>query len=190
MKNKKEKPQFGVVYNSYYVHYDDDGKVYFLSNVKDINYKIFEIDLFLIEDFLTGKKDHNSYTIEYFFNLSKGVVTAENDTVEYSKPLFQIIPVDDSDDSDIVIEYDSNNKHWKVKASDDANEKLEVLPALAFYVCKKNDPHYLYRTFIASTEDLRNGPVICEFDTEIENNINEISVTTLKRFGKYSIRIA
>ncbi len=187
MRPKKEKPQVGVVYTSYFVHYDDTGKVYMLSNEKHKNYKIFEIELFLIEDFLTGKKDHNSYNIEYFFNLSKGIATAESDSVEYSKPLFQIIPLG-GEDNHITVEHDTVNKRWVVIASDDAAEKLEVLPGLAFYVCKKNDPHYLYRSFTIKSEDLQQGPVSLDFETEIEQNIDSISVATLKRFGNYGIK--
>lgn len=188
MRSKKEKPQVGVVYNTFYVHYDEDGKVHLLSNERNKNFKIFEIDLFLIEDFLTGKKDHNSYNIEYFFNLSKGVVTAENDTVEYSKPLFQIIPFTDNYDSHITVEHDSLKKQWTVIANDDAVEKLEVLPALSFYVCKKNDPHFLYRSFTVSSEELQSGPVSVDFITELEEQIDSISISTLKRFGNYGIR--
>jgi hypothetical protein len=189
MRLKKEKPQVGVVYNTFFIHYDEDGKVHILSNEKNTDYKIFEIDLFLIEDFLTGKKDHNTYNIEYFFNLSKGIITADSNTVEYSKPLFQLIPVTDVSDSDILLEYNFKNKYWQVTASDDAYDKLEVLPALAFYVCKKNDPHFLYRSFTVSTEDLQKGSVTCDFITDAEHKFDEISVVTLKRFGKYTIKV-
>ncbi len=186
MRIKKEKPQVGIVYNSYFVHYDDTGKVYLLSNEKNNNYKIFEIDLFLIEDFLTGKKDHNSYNIEYFFNLSKGIATAESDSVEYSKPLFQIIP-HGGKDNHITVKHDVANKCWTVFASDDAAEKLEVLPGVSFYVCKKNDPHYLFRSFTIKSEELQQGPVSLNFETDVEQDINKISVATLKRFGNYGI---
>lgn len=188
MKSKKEKPQVGVVYNTFFVHYDESGKVHLLSNEKNLNYKIFEIDLFLIEDFLTGKKDHNNYDIEYFFNLSKGIVTAENETVDYSKPLFQLVPFEDIDDSHITIEHDVDNNQWIVTANEEAVEKLEVLPALSFYVCKKNDPHYLYRWFTIKSEDLQNGPVSQSFTTDMEQHIDQVSIATLKRFRNYCIK--
>ena len=63
---KKEKSQVGVVYNTFFVHYDQEGNVHQLSNIKDEQYKIFEIDLFLIDDFLKGKKDCKKYNIKYF----------------------------------------------------------------------------------------------------------------------------
>lgn len=188
MRPKKVKPEFHIV-TTFYVHYDETGKVRLLSNEMNKQYKIFEIDVFLIEDFLTGKKDHNGYDIEYFFNLSKGIATAENDAVEYSKPLFQLIEHND-DHGDIVLEHDSKNKQWIIYASDEAAEKLEVLPALNFYVCKKNNPHFLYRSFTVDSELLREGPVVTVFQTDIESDLDNISVATLKRFKDYNIRVA
>jgi len=184
---KKEKSQVGVVYNTFFVHYDQEGNVHQLSNIKDEQYKIFEIDLFLIDDFLKGKKDCKKYNIEYFYNLSKGVITHEQDNIEYSKPLFQILPLVDSYDNNITVEHDMINKQWTVFADEDALDKLSVLPGLSFYVSKKNDPHFLYRSFTVSSEELEQGPVICEFATNNESDLTSISIATLKRFEKYGV---
>ena len=184
---KKEKSQVGVVYNTFFVHYDQEGNVHQLSNIKDEQYKIFEIDLFLIDDFLKGKKDCKKYNIEYFYNLSKGVITHEQDNIEYSKPLFQILPLVDSYDNNITVEHDMINKQWTVFADEDALDKLSVLPGLSFYVSKKNDPHFLYRSFTVSSEELEQGPVICEFSTDNELDLTSISIATLKRFEKYGV---
>jgi hypothetical protein len=185
---RKEKPQIGVVYNTFFVHYDQEGNVHLLSNIKNEEYKIFEIDLFLIDDFLKGKKDCKKYNIEYFYNLSKGLITDEKDNIEYSKPLFQIVPIVDTYDNNITIEHDLVNKKWTVSADDDALDKLDVLPGLSFYVSKKNDPHFLYRSFTVNSEELQQGPIDCDFTTDLELDLTSISVSTLKRFEKYGVK--
>ena len=35
---RKEKPQIGVVYNTFFVHYDQEGNVHLLSNIKNEQY--------------------------------------------------------------------------------------------------------------------------------------------------------
>jgi hypothetical protein len=184
---KQEKPQIGVVYNTFFVHYDQEGNVHLLSNIKDEQYKIFEIDLFLVDDFLKGKKDYKKYNIEYFYNLSKGVITDEQDNIEYSKPLFQILPLVDTYDNNITVEHDAVSKQWTIFADEDALDKLSVLPGLSFYVSKKNDPHFLYRSFTVKSEELEHGPVTCKFATDNELDLTSISIATLKRFEKYGV---
>jgi hypothetical protein len=186
--SRKERSTSGAVYNSFYVHYDNEGNVHLLSNVKEDNFKIFEIDLFLIDDFINGKKDFRKYNIEYFYNLSKGITISENDTVEYSKPLFQILPLTYHDNDNVLLEHNAIDQKWTVHFNEEALEKLEVLPPITFYICKKDDPHYLYRYFTININNIVDGKIDYNFESNYEQNLNQISVTTLKRFPNYGIK--
>jgi hypothetical protein len=186
--SRKERSTSGMVYNSFYVHYDNEGTVHLLSNVKEDKYKVFEIDLFLIDDFINGKKDFRKYNIEYFYNLSKGIRISENDTVEYSKPLFQILPLTYNVNDTVILEHNTIDHKWTVYFDEEALEKLEVLPPITFYICKKDDPHYLYRYFTVDASNIIDGKIDYSFETNYEENLGQISVATLKRFPNYGIK--
>ena len=51
-----------------YIHYDSERKVQLISNVVYEGFEIFEIELHLIPNFASGKKQYSGYSVDYFFN--------------------------------------------------------------------------------------------------------------------------
>lgn len=180
-----------VVYTTMFVHYDDDGKVHLISNVTDPTKNNFEIDLFLVEDFCTGKKNFRNYDIEYFFNLSKGIFTEEEIAEESKKSgaLLYMIPHVVTDNNEITFYHDPVAEKWKVSARKNINEKLDIMPISMVYVTKHGDPHYLYNSFSIDPRDLKNGPKEFNFLYEKDLELNSISLFTQKKFKTYGIRI-
>lgn len=189
MSEDKQKLKHGQAYSTHFIHYDDEGVCHLISNTKSSVYKNFEIDLFLIEDYITGKKSCAAHDIEYFFNLSKGIILNESEAVPYSKILFQIIPViDQNTDSDVTIYHHADKKEWIVRIDDTIKEKLDIIPGLTFYVCKKNDPHFLYRQFTVISDELKKDSVSIKFTSSVEENLDAISIASIKRFSKYGVK--
>lgn len=173
-----------------FVHYGDDGKVHLISNVQDLTKNNFEIDLFLVEDFCSGKKNFRNYSIEHFYNLSKGIVTEEEKEEESKKSgaLLYMIPLVDHDNSEITFYHNAANKKWKIFARTGINEKLDIMPISPIYVCKAGDPHYLYNSFNLDPKALKEDPVEFLFQGEESIDLNKISLFTQKKFKTYGIK--
>lgn len=175
------------VVNKMFVHYNDSGEVYLISNIKESDKNIFEIDLDLIEDFLSGKKNYRNYNIDYFINLNNGVIF---DDTEYEKLKFAITLhhiIDKSADADIVIFHDKKNKNWSVSANQRIKHKLTSMPALSFYICKKDDVHYFYKKLLVDSAVLQKETIVLPFTTDLELDLDAISIVTTRRFKSYSI---
>ena len=189
MSEDKHSIRYGKSYSTLFIHYDDEGFCHLISNTKSSVYKNFEIDLFLVEEYITGKKSCAAHNIEYFFNLSKGIILNESEAVPYSRILFQVIPITDQTvDSDVTICHHLNEKEWIVSVDEKIKEKLDIIPGLTFYVCKKNDPHFLYRQFTVTSDQLKNESVKVKFTSDIEENLDVISIASIKRFSKYGVK--
>lgn len=178
----------GTVYNSMWINYSDDGSVYIIANEKYPGYRYFEIEVFLIEKFLTGEKRTANYDIEYFFNLSKGLdVEDEVATIQKSEALLYLIPVSSVENTEITVEHNAKDSKWTVNSRKGIKEKLDIMPTLNFFVCKRDDPHYLYTYFSVQPEDLKNGPVDVAFTVDEEADLAQVSLATQIKFKSYRV---
>jgi hypothetical protein len=180
----------GQVYNTFYVHYDSEGKVYSVSNTPSDVLSNFEIDINLIQNFVEGKKDSTKFDIEYFYNISKGLIVDGEDrelTIK-SETLLYTIPKDSSSSDEIVVEHDAKNLQWTVTARKGIDEKLTIISSINLFVCKKDDPHFLYTQYSITPRELINNTLYIPFKTEIEKDFNSVMLTTLKKFNSYSLK--
>lgn len=178
----------GVVYNNMYVHYDDTGAVHSISNTIDPLYKQFEIDILIVQDFLAGgKRSPAKYKIDYFFDLSKGIIQDEDEEVITSN-LPYIISTTNPYKTEITLEHDSINTQWIIYAREDVLDRVAISQPLQFFVCKKDDPHFLYNSFLVKPDDLLQGPVSVEFSSTTEQDLNLFSVITIRTFKSYKIK--
>ncbi len=173
-----------VIY--WYVHYDDSGKVYAVSNVESQEHKNFAIDRELIKDFMfLGKKKAEFYKIEYFYNLSKGFIEYEQEQKVVQNNIPYVIPRAISYNNEITLEHNSKNRSWKMIVRDDVKDKMDLSSSLAFFICKKDNPHILYSTLFCNKDSV--GTEI-PFKTNIEITLNDFSLITNRRFNSYGIK--
>jgi hypothetical protein len=175
-----------VVYDYMFVHYDDNGVVHLISNVEKADKNNFKIALALVEPFLLGKKDFKRFKIDYFFNLSKGIITSEEQVIIKSKKPLYLIPLTTTYSNEVTLDYYKN--YWEINISDSALDRLDIVKSLTFFVVKKDDLYYLYRYFTIDAQELKLGPVQMEFITDQEYNLNLISVVTEQKFSSYGIK--
>lgn len=177
-----------VVYNSSFIYFDDAGEVHGLSNVLSDQYKNFEIDTSLIEDFFLNKKNFKNYNIDYFFNLSKGVIELEEEqTVIESNLSLYLIPRTSAYNNELTIDHDVKNSKWIITIRKDVVDKLDIISNLVFFVTKANDPYFLYRSFSVATNEIKDNVEI-NFNTEEENSLTNISLLTVKKFNSYGVK--
>jgi len=172
-----------VIYSTSFVYYDINGKLYGLGNVPSTEYKNFEIDNSLVEDFYLLKKQLTNYNIEYFYNISKGIDEPEEEIKLIDTSLsLHIIGRTIAYNNEITIEH---NSKWVIQVREDVKEKLDIIPNLIFFVCKPDDPYFLYRHFSVDTSLLKVQPVEIDFQLPIEHNLQIIILATIRKFNSY-----
>lgn len=175
-------------YTTMLIQYDESGQVHLISNAYDDSYKNFQIDMALIEDFMHGgKKNPKKYKIDYFFNINKGIIELEDEQEIVKSSLPYIIPHTSSFNNEITLEHTILG--WKLHIRDTALDNLEITNSLMFYLCKRNNPHFLYGSIYITDikEYLANNNPYISFVNPIERNLTNFSVVTnpyiFKSFG-------
>lgn len=180
----------GHVVNSFFVHYDNEGKVILVSNIKDENLNNFEIGVDLIPNFIRGFKDCTKYKIDYFFNIGAGLISdieEQEDLVKTDYILYELSKKDLTT-YDILFEHDSDEQVWYASVMPHAIERLAIVADVPFYVCKKDNPYFLISEYHAAATDLTNGSVKFQFNSQLELDFSNLSVYTIKKFRDYCIK--
>lgn len=179
------------IYNTLFIQYTDEGNVVSITNTPDNSFRFFEIDLNLVTDFLFGgTKDPKKYKIDYFFNLSKGVVVDDVEQEVTKNNLPYLLPRTNAFNNEITLVHDSKNSQWSVYIRDDVKDKLNVISDMSFFVVKKDDPCFFYRFFSVPRKELILSKIDIPFLYDEETDISNISVITEKRFNSYGIKEA
>jgi len=118
------------VYTKFYVHYNNDGIILYISNVKDSQLLSIEVDFADVEDFLIGKKHTSRYKIAFFENVN-GPQLQEQEQVLKLNELVYVIPKTKSFNNQITLVHDSIEKMWKLICKD-------IIPTqeFTFYITK------------------------------------------------------
>jgi hypothetical protein len=190
MKKQSNKSLKGHVVHNFFVHYDNAGTVYLISNIADTVLNNFAINVELIPNFINGYKDCTKYNINYFFNISKGLAhDILEDQIDYSKNecfLYEV-PKLDLSFSDVEIKHDNLKSKWTMALMPHSLERLLVLGSVLFYVCKKNNPYFLISQFKVSYSDLTDGCINFDFKSDMELKLEELSIYTIKQFNTYCV---
>ena len=172
-----------------YVQYDDTGRVHYVNNFQDPVLKNFEIDLELVLDFLSdGNKDCKKYKINYFFNLSKGVIEHESEQQDIQTPFPVVMSRTISYQNEITLDHNLQQSKWTIHVREDLIDQLAISSNLVFFICKKDDPHYLYSTLIVQPDNLKTGKFDLFFIHDHEKDINNISVVPIRSFKSYGLK--
>ena len=179
-----------TVYNTLYIHYNDDGSVELISNEQSQTLNNFEIAIDLIADFIVGgSKNPKKYKIEYFFNLSKGVFESESEQpLDTSTSFLYLIPRTTAYNNAVTLVHDLANSKWICSIRNDAKDQLNIISNLTFFICKADNPYLLYGHFSPSINELRLGDVEIKFQTTIEQDLTAISISTMQKFKSYGIK--
>jgi hypothetical protein len=182
--------QTGHAVNSFFVHYDNEGKVNLVSNVKDETLNNFEISTELIPNFVRGFKDCTKYKIDYFFNINAGLIsdTEEQEDIVKTDYILYELSKKDLKKYDILFEHDLSEQAWCATVMPHAIERLAIVSNVSFYVCKKDNPYFLLAEYSADATDLIDGSVKFQFNSDLELDFSNLSVYTIKKFRNYCVK--
>lgn len=186
---KVKKQDTDLVYNKKYLHYDDHGNVFAISIAPSSVYKNFLIDLDLIPNFISNKKNFINYKIDYFLNVAEGLISDDDEVEDVLKNQVVLyeIPVEESNNGfDVLVRHDGVSKKWIVETTADSN-KLGAIATIPLYVTIKNNYNFLVSSYHINPLVLAADKVELEFLTEEEINLDSVSVLTIKKFKKYGL---
>lgn len=171
------------IYNTRFIYYNDSGEIQTIKPFPpDDDQLFFEIDFFLVKEFLFGNKSYANYKINYFLNLVNGIVNEEETVVSEKQQFLHIVQTTSSFNNEITLVHTPSS--WNITIRDDVKEKVRLFSKLEFFICKKDDPSFLYSKFVVNLNNL--SPI--EFVTEDEKDLNLISIVTKNQFASYGIR--
>jgi hypothetical protein len=180
----------GVVYDNFYIHFDDTGYVHLISNLQSLEFKNLKINTSMIPNFLLGKKDCRKYNILYFQEIKDGKITDEDSAEDLIKTEYHFFNIEkvSQDNPEIIIQYDKKGKTWIIKKENILEEKLTVFSVIPIYIVKFDSPHFLYASYFVDTNDLSICDQKFNFQSQLEEDLENISLLTIKKI-RFSLEI-
>jgi hypothetical protein len=171
-----------TVYTKRFIFYNESGKILEIRPYTPVDNTLYlEIDYSLVEDFLFGGKSYENYTINYFLNLKNGIVN-EDEIIDTDKKFLYSLSKTLSYKNEITLEHCLDS--WNLIIRDDVKEKVKLFSKLDFYICKKDEPSFLYSKISFNLSSIQ--PI--KFNSIKEQDLNLISVIVSKKFNSYGIK--
>jgi len=95
--------------------------------------------------------------------------------------------------TEFIIEWDLPNRQWIFYVTDEGRKILDggmYDSTLVFFIMLETDFDFLVRTFyIKLHEILKAGKLVYNFESKIEDNISNLSISTRRFFDSYGLKI-
>ena len=191
----KNLPQINLPHK-YYIYYDKKtGEIFAVSNEKTSRYEHgIEVNFEDAEPFLTGKQQFKDFQIGYHKDSGKTTVlstTNEFSGYVFNNKVFEWI-TEFNNSADCIVEWNLRDKVWNFSLSREfKNTYNSILSSkLVFFVTLENDSDFLIRTiFIATQELLTSDCVTVPFESDIENKIEKIAISSKLVFKTYGLKV-
>jgi hypothetical protein len=154
-----------------------------------------------LEDYLLigqAKKNMHDYKINRTVNFDGTVayqLMTQQIFEEYNLKSKSFVWVKDkvSNLSEFVVEWSGTNKTWTFRITDQGRQFLsgpQYDSTIVIFLTLETDFDFLIRSFYLRIHDLlKSGKIVYDFESNIENKIDNISVVTKKMFNLYGLKI-
>lgn len=180
---------------THYVYFDKkSGRILSVGNEKDTRFehgirvpfddvKHFLDDTWKFKDYLVG------YSKDLEGNSILTIVPNTDQGYAFKNNIFEWIT--ENDKAECIVTWNKNDKCWSFGLNRDVGEYDELLaPKLVFFVTLENDFDFLVRTiFIDLQELLSSKEIRVPFESNVENKIEKISISSKLVFKSYGLRI-
>lgn len=177
----------------YRVYFDlETGKIEAITN-KEIEGKttFFETPIRDVEDFVLGNKNLTKHKV--VFNVKDqeyNIIHDQESIIVYADDL--IFEIKTAINPQIIITQDIKNLQWKVTTDQsirtqmqDVHTRLEEV--MYFSITENGNPNILYNHFYINIKDIiQLGTVVFPFTSQIEEDRDNISVYTNRKFDRYT----
>lgn len=175
-----------------YVYFDNDGEILSISNQNKTEGSYIETDVDQVINLITGKEVLSNYVVMFDPVTKQNVIRhrfiEEELQFDINNQIYKV-PTEKLARPDFTLQQDIKNKRWNFILDNLLQENLKKQTVrfsskLNFSITSKNDPHNLYQYFTIDLETLTENYSI-PFVSEIELDIDQISVYTTKRLETY-----
>lgn len=175
-----------------YVYFDNDGEILSISNQNKTDGSYIEVDMDQVINLITGKEVLSNYVVMFDPVTKQNVIRhrfiEEELQFDINNQIYKV-PTEELARPDFTLQQDVKNKRWNFILDNLLQENLKKQTVrfsskLNFSITSKNDPHNLYQYFTIDLETLTENYSI-PFVSEIELDIDQISVYTTKRLETY-----
>jgi hypothetical protein len=183
--------------NNYYVYFDKKtGRIVSIGSEPEPRFEhAIKTSLEEVEGFLTRRLNTRDYLVGYkrdqtgVSNLA--IVPATDQGYAFKNNVFEWITETD-DNVECTVTWNGSTKSWDFKVDNNIKDYYDVVvaPKLVFFVTLENDFDFLIRTIFINLADLITSDVMSfPFESNIENKIDKISISSKLIFKSYGLRI-
>ena len=181
----------------FYAYYDKASKQMFLvTNEKSTRYKDYiEITADVHEALVSGKEKFSDYIIGHV-RTDDGkkvlkLIPKLQEAYTFRNTLFEIISDPVERDTEFTVKWDSTKSQWIFSMSTAAKKRTADSISdtkLVFFIILEHDYDFLIRSILIDANDLLSHPkVTVPFTTDIEQQIDRISIATKLTFESYGL---
>ena len=183
--------------HKYYVYYDKkSGSILSVTNEKSLKYDYgIEVPFEDIEKFISGEWKFQDYTIGYKNPDDKstiGILSRDHLSYTFKNNMVEWI-TEHTKTADCIVEWNSPDQSWNFYLDSEFKKTYNntLLDAqLMFFVTLETDFDFLIRTiFVKIPKLLSDSKVSIPFESNIETNINQISISTKNVFKSYKLKV-
>lgn len=183
--------------NDYYVYFDKKtGQILSVGNEPEPKFEhAIKTSFEEVVGFLTGKWKFKDYLIGYKRNQdgvsNLAIIPATDLGYAFKNNVFEWI-TETTDNVECLVTWNGLNKTWNFKIDDKIKDYYDVVvaPKLVFFVTLEDDFDFLIRTiFINLTDLISSESILLPFESNIENKIDKISISSKLVFKSYGLRI-
>jgi hypothetical protein len=190
-------PPAPVLTGTYFAYYDKISKVLLsVTNEPNSQFTDFvEVDFETYERLVSGRERFSDYLL--------GLVKEEEKTTlklmpklehayYFKNTMLELVSDVPTKNTDLVVEWNSVKKEWNFFLTPDAKVRLGHRASeskLLFFIILESDYDFLIRTIVIDSEQIiKNYCVGFPFESEIESQIDKISVATKLVLESYGLR--
>ena len=170
----------------YYAYYDPIiGNILSITNeCHAIHKHCISISYEDFDRFVSGRSIVSNYRIGYVnesVNKTTLSIILQTESYVIKHKMCELITGTVSSDTELVITWDGFHKYWKISLSESckARLKLNQIPVnFIFYIMNRNDFNFLIRTISIPSIELFMNPVVVNFASDYETDINKIYPST------------
>jgi hypothetical protein len=149
------------------------------------------------EAFVTGRENFKDWLILNTKNLNNiyGVELVQRvfQGHTFKNNMFEWIIDPPTKSTDLVVHWDEYNKHWIFIISDSVRQRFYdgkiTTPVVKFFITLQNDFDFLIRTIEIELTSLIADKVIVPFESNLESQLDRISISSRTVFDSYGLKI-
>jgi hypothetical protein len=180
------------ILNLYYVYFDETGKIDSITNEKKLNslLSFIEVEYKRVEKLLLGTENFINYVVS-LADKDTPVLVKKTEDAGVNTNLLVSIDQPSSVSTTLNVKWDANIQSWKFYVNPEYKNQFKDLglsSQLLFFITIKNNSNFLVNSFSIDMKELiKSDSIVFPWKSKIEENFDNISISTKRFFDSYGI---